>query len=45
MSNALGQIMLNEAGSISRAHTLHIIRAYGSNKNKFLAVTAGSPSP
>ncbi|MBQ3631388.1 MAG: M56 family metallopeptidase [Prevotella sp.] len=36
--DALGQIMLNEGGSISRAHMLHIIRAYGSNKNKFLVV-------
>lgn len=36
--NALGQIMLNEAGSVSRAHILHVIRAYGSNKNKLLIV-------
>ena len=36
--NALGQIMLNEGGGISRAHILHIIRAYGSKKNDFFVV-------
>ena len=34
----LDQMMLNEGGGISRAHILHIIRAYGSNKNKFFVI-------
>ena len=34
----LNQMMLNEGSGISRAHILHIIRAYGSNKNKFFVV-------
>ena len=35
---ALDQMMLNEGGSISRPHILHVIRTYGSNKNKLFVV-------
>ena len=34
----LDQMMLNEGSGISRAHILHIIRTYGSNKNKFFVI-------
>ncbi|MBR6189321.1 MAG: M56 family metallopeptidase [Prevotella sp.] len=43
--NALGQIMLNEGGSISRAHILHTIRAYGSKKNNFFVIDGKEVSP
>ena len=42
---ALDQMMLNEGGSISRPRILHVIRAYGSNKNKLFVVDGKEVTP